>query len=86
MQDTVSKAVHAAVQSSKFRLRPLYVHESALQIARNHGIDHKGVWLIEQALVMVGSRAGVGMKLGREATSPVEEAPADRLTAANSNG
>ncbi|MGN6549116.1 MAG: hypothetical protein ACTHJ3_04375 [Pararhizobium sp.] len=85
MQDTVSKAVHAAVQSSKFRLRPLYVHESALQIARNHGIDHKGVWLIEQALMMVGSRAGVGMKLGRETLPHREEAPVPRLIAANSN-
>lgn len=85
MQDTVSMAVHAAVQSSKFRFRPLYVHESALQIARKHGVDRNGVWLIEQALVMVGSRAGVGMKLGGGFAQGEPEEFSHRPVAANSN-
>lgn len=70
MHETVSQSVHALVQSSKISLRPLNVHGSALEIARQHGIQVEGIWLVEQALLMVGSRAGVGMKIGQDFAGP----------------
>lgn len=71
MHETVSQSVHATVHTSKISLRPLNVHGSALEIARQHGIHGKGIWLVEQALLMVGSRAGVGMKIGQEFPSDI---------------
>jgi len=83
MHETVSQAVHAKVQSSKISLQPLNVHGSALEIARVHSIRGKGIWLVEQALLMVGSRAGVGMKIGKD-LPPLLAQPVSR-EAANSN-
>lgn len=83
---TVSEAVHAIVQSSKLSLGPLSVHVSALEIARRHGIHGHGVWLVEQAIVMVGARAGIGMKIGSEAVAAVTLDPSPKIRrAANSN-
>lgn len=86
MDGTVSQSVHATVQSSKHGRGPLPVHASALEIARRHGIRGNGVWLVEQAIVMVGSRAGIGMKLGSDIVPlrPIRVPPAPRH-AANSN-
>ena len=86
MDGTVSQSVHAAVQMSKFGTGPLHVHASALDIARRHGIRGNGVWLVEQAIVMVGSRAGIGMKLGRDIVPmrPIQ-VPHEPQYAANSN-
>jgi hypothetical protein len=86
MDGTVSQSVHAVVQSSRFGPGPLHVHASALEIARRHGIRGNGVWLVEQAIVMVGSRAGIGMKLGSDIVpiSPIHVAIEPRR-AANSN-
>lgn len=75
MNQTVSQAVHEAVQRSKLALQPLDIHDSALRIAGRHGIGRNGLWLVEQALVMVGSRAGIGMKIGHEAPQRDEAAP-----------
>lgn len=66
MEKTASQTVHDAVNMSKLSFSPLDIHDSALRIATMHGIDGHGIWLIEQALVMVGSRAGISMKLGRD--------------------
>jgi len=86
MGSTVSESVHAMVQSSKLEFRPLHVHVSALEIARQHGIPGQGVWLVEQAIVMVGARAGIGMKIGSEAAAAVSLDPTPKLRcAANSN-
>lgn len=83
---TVSETVHAVVQSSKLGLGTLPVHVSALEIARRHGIQGQGVWLVEQAIVMVGARAGIGMKIGSEAAVAVTLDPAPTIhCAANSN-
>jgi hypothetical protein len=65
MNQTVSQTVHEAVERSKSALQPLDIHDSALKIADRHGIGRNGLWLVEQALMMVGSRAGVGMKIGK---------------------
>lgn len=81
MYGTVSQTVHAIVQSSKISARPLNVHGCALEIARLHGIGGNGIWLVEQALLMVGSRAGVGMKIGDDLPPAASPSP----SAANSN-
>ena len=84
MYETVSQTVHAIVQSSKISAQPLNVHGCALEIARLHGICGNGIWLVEQALVMVGSRAGLGMKIGVDLPPAPPTAPPPPL-AANSN-
>ena len=66
-----------SVQSSKISAQPLNVHGCALEIARLHGIRGSGIWLVEQALLMVGSRAGVGMKIGDDL--PLSRPPAASL-------
>jgi len=86
MNGTVSESVHAAVRSSKVRHQALPVHDCALEIARQHGICGEGVWIVEQALVMVGSRAGLGMKIGRDlAPLPTRFASSELRLAANSD-
>lgn len=67
MNKTASQTVHDAVTASKLTFRPLDVHQSALRIAGLHGIAGDGVWLLEQALLMVGARAGISMKIGHDA-------------------
>ena len=85
MHGTVSQTVHATVQSSKISARPLNIHCCALEIARLHGIRGNGIWLVEQALLMVGSRAGVGMKIGDDLPPGPPPAAAQSPRAANSN-
>lgn len=85
MHETVSQTVHATVQSSKISARPLNVHGCALEIARLHGIRGNGVWLVEQALLMVGSRAGVSMKIGEDLPPGPPPAATPSSHAANSD-
>ncbi len=85
MHETVSQTVHARVQSSKISARPLNVHGCALEIARLHGIRGNGTWLVEQALLMVASRAGVGMKIGEDPppSVPPEASPPRRAVSSD---
>lgn len=85
MHETVSQTVHAAVQSAKISARPLNVHIAAHDIATLHGIEDHGTWLVEQALLMVGSRAGVSMKIGDHTPPPGHRRAAPSSPAANSN-
>ena len=82
IHETVSQTVHAVVQRARSSARSLNVHRSAQDIAVLHGIDDRGIWLVEQALLMVGSRAGVSMKIGDNSPPPANLPPS---RAANSN-
>lgn len=86
MDSTVSQSVHAMVQESKAGRGPLQVHDSAVEIARRHGIRGNGIWLVEQAIVMVGSRAGVGMKIGRDPRPPLPGAATAQFDCAANSG
>ena len=70
MRNTVSRTVHAAVEVSRAGSRILNTRAVAKQIAWRHGIGCEGTWLVEQALTMVGARAGVAMKIGADAADP----------------
>ena len=67
MRNTVSQTVHDAVEDLRPGSRILNTCAVATQIARQHGIRNEGAWLVEQALTMVGARAGVAMKIGADA-------------------
>lgn len=82
---TVSETVHAVVQSARISARPLNVRGCARDIARLHGIQGSGVWLVEQALLMVGSRAGINLKIGDDWPSEPPSDAVQPLRAANSN-
>lgn len=74
MRNTVSQSVHEAVEDSRSKSQILDVHPVATLIAGQHGITGKGARLVEQALMMVGARAGVIMKIGSAAPDVATDA------------